>query len=355
MNVTLQQLAEKLGLDFSGDGTIELDHVCGIESLKTGGLSYITNPKEMANLPTPPGIFDSKKMNVEEMTIPEGSVIVVPQSISSSNRNFLYSNDPMLDHARAIDIIYGKAKTEGEIHPQAVISDNVFLGKGVTIDANVVIYEGVNIGDNTVVKAGTVVMENCVIGNDCLIYPNVTIREGVEIGSRVILHSGAVIGADGYGFFQREGINKKVPQVGTVLIEDDVEIGACSTIDRARFTKTILRKGCKLDNLVHIAHNVEVGEHSLITAQSGVAGSTTIGHHLMMGGQSGIKDNLKIGNHVTLLARTLVTSRVDDHSTVAGMPSRPIEVWRKIQALINSLDRLFERIKQLEKKTKSLG
>lgn len=355
MDVTLQQLAEKLELEYSGDGKTLINHVCGLESLKAGGLSYITNPKEMANLPTPAGIFDGKKKNIDEMFIPEGAVIIVPQSVAVGDRCFLYSKDPMLDHARAIDLLYKRCSQNSGVHPRAAVGKDVVIGEGVTIDANAVVYDGVIIGDNSVIKAGSVIMEDCKIGKDCLIYPNVTLREGTEIGDRVILHSGVVIGADGYGFFQRDGENIKIPQIGTVLIEDDVEIGACSTIDRARFTKTILRRGCKLDNLVHIAHNVEIGEHSLITAQSGIAGSTTIGHHLMMGGQSGIKDNLNIGSHVTLLARTLVTSKVDDNAIVAGMPSRPIQVWRKIQALINNLDSLYERIRRLEKKEKNRG
>ena len=348
MKVTLKELSEHLQINYSGNGETIITHACGIESLNAGGLSYISNPQEIANLPTPPGIFDSRKKSLSDMAIPEQAVIIVPLDLPSPKHNLLYSKDPMADHAIAVEMLYGGQKKIGKVHPQACLGENVELGSGVTIDANAVIYENVKIGNNTIIKSGAVVMEDSTIGEDCLIYPNVTIRERSEIGNRVILHSGVVIGADGYGFFQRNGQNKKIPQIGTVLLEDDVEIGACSTVDRARFTQTIIRKGSKLDNLVHIAHNVEVGEHSLITAQSGIAGSTVTGHHLMMGGQSGIKDNLKIGNNVTLLARTLITSKTNDHSIVAGMPSRPIEVWRKIQALINSLDNLFERLKRLE-------
>ena len=254
----------------------------------------------------------------------------------------------MRHHCMAADILHpGTIRTQ-KVGNQADVGENVKIGKHVTRDSSAVVYDNVTIGDNTVIHAGTVIMNGSTIGKDCLIYPNVTIREESIIGDRVVMHPGVVIGADGFGFFQRDGKNLKIPQVGIVVIEDDVEIGANTTIDRARFTKTVIGRGSKLDNLIHIAHNVELGEDSLIAAQSGIAGSTKTGDHLMMGGQSGVRDNLVLGNKVTLLARTLVTSKTNDNAILAGMPSRPLDVWRKVQALINSLDSLFERIKRLE-------
>lgn len=348
MGITLKTLSERLELEYSGKGETLLTHVCGLENIDQGGLSYITNPSELANLPTPAGIFDSRKKQLSEFKISPQAAIIVPPDIKSESYNLLFSDDPMLHHCMAAEMLHPGSTRTRKISNRASIADNVKLGKNVTIDSNAVVYDNVSIGDNTVIHAGTVIMNGSTIGNDCLIYPNVTIREESNIGNRVVLHPGVVIGADGFGFFQREGRNLKIPQVGVVVIEDDVEIGANTTIDRARFTETVIGRGSKLDNLIHIAHNVELGEASLIAAQSGIAGSTKTGDHLMMGGQSGVRDNLVLGNKVTLLARTLVTSKTNDNEIVAGMPSRPLEVWRKVQALINSLDSLFERIKRLE-------
>jgi UDP-3-O-[3-hydroxymyristoyl] glucosamine N-acyltransferase len=186
------------------------------------------------------------------------------------------------------------------------------------------------------------------IGKDCILYPNVVIREKCNIGDRVIIHPGAVIGADGFGFFQRDGINLKIPQVGEVIIEDDVEIGACSTIDRGRLEKTIVRQGSKIDNQVQIAHNVEVGAHSLISGQSAIGGSTKIGHHLVLGGQSGIRDNIKVGNNVTVAARGAVSTTTKNNAVLGGSPAIDFEKWRRNVALLNSLESLHERVKQLE-------
>ncbi|MBU2643857.1 UDP-3-O-(3-hydroxymyristoyl)glucosamine N-acyltransferase, partial [bacterium] len=281
--------------------------------------------------------------------------IIVPHGLNNPALNLIYSNDPIKHHIETTKLLHDPPGHSCSIHPDASVSEKATIGDGVTIDARSVIYEHVSIGKNTIIRAGVVIMANTGIGQDSLIYPNVTIRENCQIGDRVIIHAGAVIGADGFGYYQREGINLKIPQIGRVVIGDDVEIGAGTTIDRARFGETIIGSGSKLDNLIHVAHNVQLGEHALIAAQSGIAGSVKIGHHLMMGGQSGIRDNLKIGNGVTLFARTLITSKTDDHEIVAGMPSRPIKVWRQIQALINSLDNLFERVKRLEKRFTSKG
>ena len=179
------------------------------------------------------------------------------------------------------------------------------------------------------------------------------VQEKTEIGDRVILQSGAVIGADGHGYFQRKGINQKIPQVGNVHLEDDVEIGACTTIDRARFRTTTIKQGCKIDNQVQIAHNVQLGEQSLISAQAALGGSVKTGNHLIMGGQSGIRDNVNVGNNVTAIARAVITANTLDKEVIGGMPGRPVSQWRKLQSLINRLGDLFERVRKLESRNDS--
>jgi len=216
-----------------------------------------------------------------------------------------------------------------------------------------VIYEGVKIGDNTTLHAGVVIMSEVVIGSDCTFYPNVVVQDRCEIGNRVNIQSGTVIGSDGHGYFQREGVNHKIPQLGIVCIEDDVEIGACTTIDRARFHTTVIKQGSKLDNQVQIAHNVSVGEQALISAQSAVGGSVKAGHHLILGGQSGIRDNVQVGNNVTAVARAVITANTQDNEVMGGMPGRPVSQWRKLQSLINRLGELFERVRKLESRNDS--
>jgi UDP-3-O-[3-hydroxymyristoyl] glucosamine N-acyltransferase len=234
------------------------------------------------------------------------------------------------------------------IHPSAVISKSAKLGNNVIVGPKVVIYDGASIGENTILHAGVVIMGHVVIGVDCILYPNAVVQDKSEIGDRVILQSGAVIGADGHGYFQREGTNRKIPQVGNVRLEDDVEVGACTTIDRARFRTTIIKQGSKLDNQVQIAHNVSLGEHALISAQSAIGGSVKAGDHLIMGGQSGVRDNVNIGNNVTAVARAVITANTQDKEVIGGMPGRPVSQWRQLQSLINRLAELFDRVRKLE-------
>jgi len=185
------------------------------------------------------------------------------------------------------------------------------------------------------------------VGDDSVLYPNVVVREGCSLGARVIVHSGTVIGADGFGYVQHQGRHHKIPQLGGVTIEDDVELGANVTIDRATLGRTIIKQGTKIDNLVQIAHNVTVGEHDIIVAQVGVAGSTTIGHHVMIGGQAGLADHLTIGNQVMIAARAGVNRSIEPNQIVSGAPIMPHETWMKAQAVIPRLPELRQLVREL--------
>jgi UDP-3-O-[3-hydroxymyristoyl] glucosamine N-acyltransferase len=192
------------------------------------------------------------------------------------------------------------------------------------------------------------------IGSDTLIYPNVSIREHVVIGSRVIIHSGTVIGCDGFGFATIEGLHYKIPQVGTVEIDDDVEIGANVTIDRARFDKTIIGRGTKIDNLVQIAHNVVVGENSIIVAQAGISGSTTIGRGATLAGQAGLVGHITIGEGAVVAAQAGVTKSVPAHTTVSGYPAKPHDIAKRVNACVQNLPRLYDIVAELKKKIAEL-
>ena len=355
---SLKELAEKLEVEFSGNGDLMITHVCGLDSLRSGGLAYLTSPDGISSVPTPAGMSRQVSTTVDEIDSSQVALVVSPE-VQHPEHNLLLSTDPLATHVAATNLlnpseacIPGLSKKNG-IHPSSVISKSAKLGKNVIVGPNVVIYDGVRIGKNTVLHAGVVIMSEVVIGADCIFYPNAVVQQNSEIGNRVILQSGAVIGADGHGYFQREGVNRKIPQVGNVRLEDDVEVGACTTIDRARFRTTIIKKGSKLDNQVQIAHNVSLGEQALISAQSAVGGSVTAGDHLIMGGQSGIRDNVSVGNNVTAVARAVITANTQDKEVIGGMPGRPVSQWRQLQSLINRLAELFDRVRKLESRQNS--
>ncbi len=352
-SLSLKKLAEILGLKFSGNAELKITHVCGLDSLKNGGLAYLSSQDGLSSVPVPAGMTRHKGISVDDINSSQVALIVSPE-VRSDEHNLIFSKDPLATHVQATKLIYSTSAAipglsgRKEVHSSAVISKGVKLGKNVKIGPKSVIYEGVKIADNTILHAGVVIMSEVVIGSDCIFYPNVVVQDRCNIGNRVIIQSGAIIGSDGHGYFQRKGVNHKIPQLGIVCIEDDVEIGACTTIDRARFHTTVIKQGSKLDNQVQIAHNVSVGDQALISAQSAVGGSVKTGHHLILGGQSGIRDNVQIGNNVTAVARAVITANTQDDEVLGGMPGRPVIQWRKLQSLINRLGELFERVRKLE-------
>src|SRR2546421_5447547 len=235
------------------------------------------------------------------------------------------------------------------IHPSAIVGSGVRLGERVSIQPHAVIEDGSQIGNDTIIGAGSYVGHETTIGSACLIYPLVTIRERSRIGSRVILHSGAVIGADGFGFEVIDGRQQKIQQLGIVQIDDDVEIGANTTVDRARFGRTWIQQGVKIDNLVQIAHNVIIGKNSVIAAQTGISGSTRVGEHVMMAGQVGVIGHLTIDDNTIIAAQSGISKDLPGGAWF-GSPAVPLPDARRQIAWIHRLGKLFERVKALEKK-----
>jgi UDP-3-O-[3-hydroxymyristoyl] glucosamine N-acyltransferase len=235
------------------------------------------------------------------------------------------------------------------IHPSAVVGSNVHLGERVSIQPHAVIEDGSEIGDDTIIGAGSYIGRETTIGSSCLIYPLVTIRERTRIGSRVIIHSGAVIGADGFGFEIVDGRQQKIQQLGIVHIDDDVEIGANTTVDRARFGRTWIQQGVKIDNLVQIAHNVIIGKNSVIVAQTGISGSTRVGERVTMAGQVGIVGHVEIADGSVIAAQSGVSKSVPG-GVWFGYPAGPIDEVKQQIAWIRSLGKLFARVKEIEKK-----
>lgn len=237
-----------------------------------------------------------------------------------------------------------------EIHPQALIGRNVTLGEQVSIGPFAVVEEGAVIGDRSIIGAHGFIGAYTILGKDCLLHPRVTVREHCTIDDRVILHPGVVIGSCGFGYTFRHGEHQKIPQAGSVHVEENVEIGANTTIDRARFGKTIIGKGTKIDNLVQIAHNVVIGAHNIICAQAGISGSTRTGTGVTIAGQVGLSGHIEIGDGSIIAAQSGISKDVPPGSVLVGSPGKPMDQWKKNNFYNQRLPQLAERIKALEKK-----
>ncbi len=337
MQKTAQEVAEIIGGTIEGDGKTVINGASGIREARPGEVTFVAN---------------LKYQSLTEMT--GATVIIVPPKMSlPKDKVGIRHDNPSLAFARLMEIIGPKpVKYSLGVHPSAVIGKDVQLGKDVSIQPCAVIEDRTIVGDNTVVGAGVFIGEDSTIGADTLIYPQVVIRERVVIGSRCIIHSGTVIGSDGFGYAALQGVHQKISQIGTVVLEDDVEVGANVTIDRARFDKTWIKRGTKIDNLVQIAHNVVIGENSIVVAQTGIAGSTTIGKNFVLAGQSGVAGHLTIGDNVIVGGKAGVTKSVPANTTVSGFPAVAHVKAQKLQALVNRLPKLYEKVAELEKKLK---
>lgn len=234
------------------------------------------------------------------------------------------------------------------IHPSAILGVDVEIDPSVHVGAGAVIENGARIGANTIIGAQCFIGQHATIGMDCFLHPRVTIRERCKLGDRVQIHSGAVIGADGFGYELKEGRYVKIPQTGIVQIDDNVEIGANTTVDRARFGRTWIQTGAKIDNLVQIAHNVRVGAHTIICSQVGISGSTRVGSYVTLAGQAGLVGHIEVGDQAIVAAQTGLSRNLPPKSIVCGSPARPMREWKEQIAMVHRIGRLYERVKKLE-------
>jgi UDP-3-O-[3-hydroxymyristoyl] glucosamine N-acyltransferase len=281
-------------------------------------------------------------------TTQAGAVLVAPGARETS-RTLIEVADPYVDFLRLLELFNPrKPWLEVGVHPTAVVAPDAMIGAGVTVGAFSYIGARSRIGAGSVVYPNTVIAADVTVGEQCEIHSRVSVREGVRLGNRVVLQDGAVIGSDGFGFAPSGEGYRKVPQLGTVVIEDDVEIGANTTIDRATLGETVIGSGTKLDNQIQVAHNVTIGSHTVIAAQTGVSGSTKIGSYCRFGGQIGVVGHIEIGDHVQVAARAGVGHDVLAGEVVAGSPSRPHSLWRRIEASLTRLPELFKRVRALE-------
>ena len=334
MTFTLEQLANTSGGELVGDPSLRITGAASLAEATPGEVSFFANPKYIGLL---------RKTRASAVFVPaDFAESITPAQIRVSNPTKAFEQVVLKFAPKPIQFVPG-------IHPTAVVDPSAQLGERVSIQPHAVIEAGTKIGDDTIIGAGSYVGHETTIGSSCLIYPSVTIRERSRIGSRVIIHSGAVIGADGFGFEMVDGRQQKIQQLGVVQIDDDVEIGANTTIDRARFGRTWIQQGVKIDNLVQIAHNVVVGKDSVIVAQSGISGSTRVGQRVMMGGQVGIVGHLEIGDGTAIGAQSGI-SKSTQGGAWFGSPAVPLAEAKQQIAWVHRLGKLFARVKEIEKK-----
>jgi UDP-3-O-[3-hydroxymyristoyl] glucosamine N-acyltransferase len=236
----------------------------------------------------------------------------------------------------------------------AYVDESADVADSASIMANAFVAPGAKVGGNSVVYPGSYIGHGSSVGDDCTIYPNVTIRDGVSVGNRVTIHPGSVIGGDGFGYATDKGVHHKIPQVGGVVIGDDVEIGANSTIDRGALDDTVIKRGTKIDNLVMIAHNVKVGEDCLLVAQVGISGSSELGHHVVIGGQAGVVGHIKVGDYAQIAGKSGVSKNLTGGKNYAGVPVMPHKDWLKSMVLVSKLPEMKKELDDLNRKIKAL-
>jgi UDP-3-O-[3-hydroxymyristoyl] glucosamine N-acyltransferase len=336
--VTLQELASLLGCRLEGDGRLEVVRVAGLAEAGPGDLTFLANRKYATALPAT-----------------RATAVIAADGIAGAPCAVLRAANPYLTFARAAQALLPDTRPQPGVHPTAVVAPDATLAADVTIGAFVVVGAGATIGARTVIHPHVVIGPGVEIGPDCLLHVHVSIRERCRLGARVVLQDGAVVGSDGFGFAHRDdGTHEKIPQSAIVVIEDDVEIGANSTVDRPAVGETRIRSGAKIDNLVQIAHGVGVGRDTLLCAQVGIAGSATIGDRAVLAGQVGVAGHLEVGDDVVATAQTGIPNSVEARSVVSGYPAIANRDWLKASAVFKRLPELKKTIADLEARIEKL-
>jgi UDP-3-O-[3-hydroxymyristoyl] glucosamine N-acyltransferase len=320
--VSVGEIVDLVTGQFTGDRERSIVGVASLAQAKSDQLSFLSNRKYAADL-----------------AATKAGTVLVPKNLEGGDDRWIRVDDPYFAFARIMTRWFSNRPMPKGISSKAVVSSSAKLGKNVVLGHFAIIGDEVVIGNNVTIFQGVSIEAGSIIGDDCIIYPNVSIYDGTRIGHRCIIHSGVVIGSDGYGFALHEGKHHKIPQIGIVRIEDDVEIGAGTTIDRAALGETVIGEGTKIDNLVQIGHNVKVGKHCLLVSQVGIAGSTELGDYVAVAGQSGFSGHLKIGNRVQVAAKSAVLADVPDDTKVMGSPAVPFTEFARRHAALKKLAR----------------
>jgi UDP-3-O-[3-hydroxymyristoyl] glucosamine N-acyltransferase len=337
--LTLETIARALDAHLLGNPDETITGINGILEAGPGDITFLANPKYKEHLP-----------------LCQASAIIVGRDVEVTGLNLIQTDNPRLAYARVILMLFPPKTETGRISDRAFIAASAVLGKDCTLYPGAYIGEQAVIGDRTVIYPGVFVGDEVQIGEDCFLYPNVFIHHGCRIGHRVVLNAGCVIGSEGFGFEREKDGDPhiKVPQVGTVIIEDDVEVGALCAIDRGSIKATVIGRGTKFDNLVHIAHNCRLGEDNLMMAQVCLAGSVQTGRNVWFAGQAGCLDHIKIGDHVKVFGQAGVTQNIDEAGLYSGFPARPFLDWQKASAMFYKADEQRKKLTSLEKRIQEL-
>jgi UDP-3-O-[3-hydroxymyristoyl] glucosamine N-acyltransferase len=329
---TLSELAEYVGGRVVGDPNVLISSASTLGRAREGDISFLVNRKYQKQLRTT-----------------KASAVILGKETTEATVPLLIAEDPYYAFMQIMVLLHGhrKHKKVG-ISPRASISDTAKIGMDCHIHDFAVVADEAKIGDGCIVYPGAHIGQGVQIGNDSIIYPNVTIYDGCKIGNRVIINANSTVGEDGFGYASYKGVHHKIPQIGTVVIEDDVEIGACCGIERGTLGDTVIGQGSKLGDLVTIGHGTKVGAHSLLVAQVGIAGSTTLGHHCVVGGQVGIVGHINIGNNVTIAAQAGVVNNIPDGQVVLGAPAIEASQGKRAYSMIQYLPEMRQSIRNLQ-------
>lgn len=337
MKKTLQQIADYLGARVVGDPDVEVHGLGSLDTAAPGEITFLANPKY-----------------ADKVATTLATAVIMPTGANSFGKHAIETDNPQLAFAKLLTLFHQSPAAPRGVMAGAHVSPSAELGSDISVYPGAYVGEGVKIGDRVTLHPGAVIYAGCTIGDDVTLHANVSIREGCRVGSRVIIHNGAVIGSDGFGYVPDGKKHFKVPQVGIVVIEDDVEIGANVTIDRAALEQTVIRRGTKIDNLAQIAHNCVIGEDCIIVAQVGIAGSTTLGNNVIIGGQAGIAGHISICDNVMIGGQSGVSNTIKEPGVYSGTPTMPHKDWLKTSMTLPRLPEMRKSIADLEKRVVAL-
>jgi UDP-3-O-[3-hydroxymyristoyl] glucosamine N-acyltransferase len=335
--ITIGEIASLVGGELKGEAETPIYGVGTLRGASQGQVAFLLDARHEE---------DAKRTEASAVVCGRGMLREPLQG-----KAVVFVQDALSAFVKTLSLFERRPEPKGLMEP-IFLSKDVSLGEGVTIYPFVYVGARARIGNNVTIYPLVTIGEDVEIGDGTVIYPNVTIYPGTVIGKRVRIHAGSVVGSDGFGYFFDGKVHVKIPQIGNVIVEDDVEIGANVAVDRATIGSTIIRRGVKIDNLVQVAHNVEIGEDSLIVAQVGIAGSVTIGRNVILAGQVGVRDHVRIGDNVRAAGKTGITKDVKDGETVSGNPHMRHDEWKRLQFYLRRLPLLFRRLKELEARVK---
>ena len=321
-----------------GNGDVNVSGLSGIEIAKPNDLTFA---------------IDEDRLSLAEKS--QAAAVITTELIRKSTKPLIRVKNPKLAFLMSYQILYRQQPKESFIHPSALIAPSVKFGKNVQVGSQVSIEENVVIGDHTMIESGSIIKKNCTLGHFCHLYARVVLNENTILKDNVVLHPGVVVGSDGFGYVKDKGTIYKFPQLGKVIIEDNVEIGANSTIDKGSLDNTIIGANSKIDNLCHIAHNVKIGKNLIMAAQSGIAGSTVIGDNVTISGQVAVTDNVKVGNNVMIGGKSAVIGNIEDNAVVWGCPARPLMKVKKQMAVLSWITKNFSSLSKIMKEEYSLN